>query len=138
MLYCRRQRIFSFWLKFIAAGCDLLLLTTILALADGPRSPLVVAYFLIIALAALRFSLPLIWFSTAGAVAGYLFLLGFARWGSVPGWVKADMTVPRYHQVIFLLALVLTGVVLGQVIRRVRRLADNYARRIEDTRGGQP
>jgi hypothetical protein len=138
VLYCRSQRIFPFWLKFITTGCDLVLLTTVLALADGPRSPLVVAYFLIIALAALRFSLRLIWFSTSGAVAGYLFLLGFARWGSVPGWVKADMTVPRYYQVVFLLALVLTGVVLGQVIRRVRRLADNYARRIEETRGGQP
>src|SRR5207247_1444443 len=136
--FCGRHRIFPHWLKFLSPGCDLLLVTTVLTLAEGPRSPLVVAYFLVIVLAALRFSLRLIWFSTAGAVAGYLFLLGFARWGSIPGWVTADRTVPRYAQVIFLLALVLTGVVLGQVIRRVRRLADDYARRVEETRGGQP
>ncbi|MFO0965047.1 MAG: hypothetical protein U0793_05600 [Gemmataceae bacterium] len=119
VLYCRRNGIFPFYLKFISTSCDLLLLTTTLTLADGPRSPLVVVYFLIVALAALRFSLRLIWFATAGAAAGYLFLLGFARWGSAPGWPKPDMSLPRYHQVIFLLALILTGVILGQVIRRV-------------------
>src|SRR5205823_6107125 len=110
------------------------LLTAVLALADGPRSPLLVAYFLVIVLAALRFSLPLIWFASGGAVAGYLFLLGFARWGSIPGWAKPEQTVPRYYEAIFLLALLLTGVVLGQVIRRVRRLADAYARMLEEDR----
>lgn len=136
VLYCRRQGILPVWLKFVSTGGDLLLLTTILALADGPKSPLVVGYFLVIALASLRFSLPLIWFATAGAIAGYLFLLGFARWGAIPGWEKPEMNIPRYHQIIVLLALVLTGIVLGQVIRRVRRLADEYSRRIKESRGG--
>lgn len=136
VLYCRRHGILPFWLKFVSTGTDLLLLTTILALADGPRSPMVVAYFLLICLASLRFSLRLIWFTTAGAVAGYLLLLGFARWGSVPGWKKPDMTLPRYSQTIFLLALLLTGIVLGQVIRRVRCLAEDYARKVEKARGG--
>jgi len=135
VLHCRRQGILPFWLKFVATGADLLLLTTILALADGPRSPIVVAYFLVICLASLRFSLRLIWFATGGAIAGYLFLLGFARWGSIPGWEKPDMTLPRYSQLIFVLALLLTGIVLGQVIRRVRCLADNYARKIEEAGG---
>ncbi len=136
VLLCRRQGIFPRWLKYLSTGADLLLLTSVLTLADGPRSPLVVAYFLFIALASLRFSLPLIWFATAGAVVGYVFLLGFARWGEIPGWPKGDMTVPRYAQVIFATALLLTGVVLGQVIRRVRRLADNYARLLQRGPGG--
>ena len=136
VLVCRTQGIFPSWLKFISTGADILLLTTILTLADGPRSPLVVAYFLVIAVAALRFSLQLIWFASASAVAGYVFLLGFARWGEIPGWPKPDMTVPRYYQAIMVLALVLTGVVLGQVIRRVRRFADAYARHMEQSRGG--
>jgi hypothetical protein len=135
VLHCRRQGILPFWLKFVSTGVDLLLLTTILALADGPRSPMVVAYFLVICLASLRFSLRLIWFATGGAIAGYLFLLGFARWGSIPGWEKPDMTLPRHAQLIFLLALLLTGIVLGQVIRRVRCLADNYARKVEEAGG---
>jgi len=122
VLLCRQQRIFPAWLKYLSTGCELVLLTSILTLADGPRSPLLIAYFLVIALASLRFSLHLIWFATAGSIGGYLLLLGFARWGSIPGWDKPDMTVPRYYQIIFVLALVLMGVVLGQVIRRVRRL----------------
>ena len=136
VLLCRQHGIFPNWLKYLSTGCDLVLLTSILTVADGPRSPLVVAYFLVIVLASLRFSLRLIWFATGGAVAGYLFLLGFARWGSIPGWEKPDMAVPRYYQIIFVLALALTGVVLGQVIRRVRRLADDYAERM--AAGGKP
>ena len=136
VLLCRRQGIFPGWLKYLSTACDLILLTAILMLADGPRSPLVVAYFLIIALASLRFNLRLIWCASGGAVAGYLFLLGFARWGSIPGWDKPDMTVPRHSQVIFMVALVLTGVILGQVIRRVRGLAEAYARRLAENRGG--
>ena len=96
-----------------------------------------VGYFLILTLAALRFSLELVWFSTAGAVAGYLFLLGYARWGPAPGMPPQDQTVPRYHQLIFVLALVLAGVVLGQMVRRVRTRADSYARRLGQPGGGQ-
>jgi hypothetical protein len=46
------------------------------------------------------------------------------------------MTMPRYSQIIFVIGLVLTGVIAGQVIRRVRGLADEFARRIEQSRGG--
>jgi len=135
VLLCRKNGIFPEWLKFLSTGCDLVLLTSVLTLADGPRSPLLVVYLLIIVLAALRFSLPLIWFATGGAIAGYLFLLGNARWGpAVEGWERGDLTVPRYYQLIFVLALVLTGVVLGQVIRRVRALAEDYSRRLTQPR----
>ena len=129
VLLCRRNRIFPFWLKYLSTGCDLVLLTSVLTLGHGPKSPLVIAYFLIIAMASLRFSLRLIWFATGGALAGYLFLLGFARWGHLEGWDKPDQTVPRFHQIIFLLALVLSGVILGQTIRCVRGQAEHYARR---------
>ena len=52
------------------------------------------------------------------------------NWGNVP-----DISVPRYFEIIMVLSLVLTGVILGQVIRRVRRLADFYAERMEQARG---
>jgi len=129
VLCCRRQRIFPTTLKFISTGIDLLLLTTILALADGPRSPLTVGYFLIIAAATLRLNLPLIWFATGGAMAGYLVLLGYARW-FCPADRIGQMVVPRYYQLVFILALGLCGIVLGQVIRRVRSMAEAYAGRL--------
>jgi hypothetical protein len=122
---CLSRRIFPAAMKFVSTGGDLLLMTCVLAVTNGPRSPLIVGYFLILALAALRFSLPLIWFATAGGMFGYLALLAHARW-FVP-----EHGVPRYHQVMFLLAFGLTGITLGQVLRRVRRMAEDYAARRE-------
>lgn len=130
VLYCLSHRIFPAVLKYLSTGCDVVLLTAILMMADGPRSPLVVGYFLLIALAALRFNLPLIRATTGGSMAGYVLLLGYAKW-----FTERDLRVPRYHQIILLLALALTGIVLGQVIRRVRGLAKEYAARVESNGG---
>ena len=124
ILLSLRRQIFPSQLKFISTGCDLVFLTAILTVADGPRSPLLVGYFLIIALSSLRFSVPLIWFATAGSMAGYLFLSGYAK------WFREALRVPRYHQVMFLLGLLLTGIALGQVVRRVRWIAQEYAGRL--------
>ena len=120
---CLSRRIFPSYLKFASTGGDVLLMTCVLMVSNGPRSPLIVGYFLILALAALRFSLPLIQFATGGAMLGYLFLLGHAKWYA-PGQM-----VPRYHEVMFLLALGLTGITIGQVLRRVRGMAEEYAAR---------
>jgi hypothetical protein len=57
---------------------------------------------------------------------GYVWLLGFARWFAHP---DRPLIVPRYQQLIMLLALALTGIILGQAIRQVRGLAEDYARR---------
>jgi hypothetical protein len=133
MLLCLVQRVFPWWLKFAATAADIVLLTGILVVADGPRSPLVVGYFLVIALATLRFSLPLVWLATLGTMASYIFLLGYARWFS-----QRALHVPRYQQLIFLLALALTGIVLGQVIRRVRVMAEDYAARRQQASGESP
>jgi hypothetical protein len=130
VLLLLQRRIFPGLLKYVTTGCDVLFLTGILVVADGPRSPLVIGYFLLLALSTLRFSLPLVRVTTAGTIAGYLVLLGYARWFTV-----RDIRVPRYHQLIFVLALALTGIVLGQVIRRVRAMAKEYAARVEAARG---
>jgi len=71
-------------------------------LADGPRSPLVVGYFLLLALAATRFDLRLLWFALAGCLAGYLVVLGYAKW-----FAKRDIMVARHSELIFGLALLL-------------------------------
>lgn len=119
---CLTRQIFPATLKYVSTGADLVLLTAILTLADGPRSPLVVGYFLIVVLSGMRFSLPLVRCATVGALAGYLVLSGYARW-----FAARDLRVPRYHQIMVLVALALTGIVLGQILRRVRTVADDYA-----------
>jgi hypothetical protein len=123
---CLRLRILPEALKYIATGLDVVLLTLLLMVADGPRSPLVVGYFLIPALASLRFQLRLVWFGTIAAMLGYVWLLGWALW--IEG--LRDIRVPRYHELIFLTALALSGIIQGQVIRRVKSLAAEYARRL--------
>ncbi len=123
---CLRQRIFPWYLKFVSTGVDLVLLTSILIVADGPSSPLVVGYFLVVTLATLRLNLPLVWFATLGSMAGYLALCGNARW-----FTERDVGVPRYYQLIFLVAMALAGIVLGQLIRRLPQIASDYARRVE-------
>ncbi len=120
--FALRARVFPDVLKFVSTGADVALLTSVLVLADGPRSPLVVIYFLVLALAALRFSLPLVRFATGSSIASYLFLSGYARW-----FAERDLTVPRYAQFVVLLALLLAGVVLGQVLRRIRAMVREHA-----------
>jgi hypothetical protein len=128
---CLRRRYFPPALKFVTTACDLVLLTAVLMVADGPRSPLAVVYFLILALAALRLRVPLVWLATVGAMGSYLFLLGYVKY-FVDAERAATMTVPRYYQLIMLAALAITGVTLGQLIRRVRTLAEEFARRVAE------
>ena len=125
VLFCLTRHFFPALLKYLSTTADLVLLTVILMLADGPKSPLVVAYLLLIVVSLLRFSLPLIWFTSVGSMLCYMFLLGYAKW-----FASRDIRAARYQQAIFLLALVLTGFILGQVVRRVRRMAAEYAERV--------
>ncbi len=124
VLMTLRQQWFPGWLKYATTCMDVVLLTSILVVADGPKSPLVVGYFLVMLLAALRFNLRLVQCAAAACMAGYVFLLGYARFGT-----QRDLRVPRHEQAMVLLALFLCGVVLGQMARYVRRLAEDYLRR---------
>lgn len=127
-----RRQYFPEWLKYAVTAVDLAFLTALLTLAGGPESPLVVGYFLILVLATLRFSLGLISFTTLGCLLGYLVVLGEGH----PAWWGANdpHQVPRHQQLVTAVALVLTGAILGQVVRRVKGMAQELvARRL--TRG---
>jgi hypothetical protein len=125
VLLCQKQQIFPAALKYATTAADLVFLTLILIAASGPQSPLVIGYFLLIVLAALRFSLGLIRFATTGAIAGYLIVLGHGRWFSDP-----PRSVPRHHQLIMVIGLGLTGIILGQIIRRTAQMAEEYRQRV--------
>ena len=129
---CLFSQMFPAALKFLSTGADIVLLTLVLCVSNGPQSPLVVGYFLIVAGAALRLKLPLVRFATIGSVLGYVAVLGYAKW-----FAARDVTVPRYHEVMFLLALLLTGITIGQVIRAVRPMAIEYGAR-QAAKDGSP
>jgi hypothetical protein len=132
VLLVLQQRIFPHWLPYFSTTCDIALLTSVICLGSVARSPLVVGYFLILVLGTLRLSLPVIWFTTVGCAMAYLCVLGCAKWPDMFGMAvlvaghTADFRVPRYHQVIVLLSIFLAGVMLGQIVRRVRRLAERF------------
>jgi hypothetical protein len=134
-LVCLQQHIFPSALKYATTGCDIALMTTVLMIADGPRSPLIIGYFLVIALAALRLSVRLVWIATLGSMAGYVFLLGYVKYFANDDRAAA-MEVPRYWQMIMLVGLALAGVIVGQVVRRVRTIADEFTRRLGHQRNG--
>ena len=121
---CLKRRVFPASMKFLSTGADLALFTCLLMLADGPRSPLIVGYFCILALAALRFSVPLVRFATAGAMASYIIVFRQAL------WMRPSLAVSRNYEMIVLVALLLCGTTFGQILRRVRAFAEDYARRL--------
>jgi hypothetical protein len=140
ILLALQNRIFPRWLPYFSTGCDIVLLTSIVCLGGMARSPLVVGYFLVLILATLRLSLPLVWFATASCGLAYLCVLGCAKWPERLGFTKllgetsTDLRVPRYHQIIVIVAIVMAGVLLGQIVRRVRHLAEDFAGRPRDSK----
>jgi len=133
VLLCLRRQIFPAALKYGSTACDIVLLTALAWLAGGATSSITRAFFLLIALSALRFNLGLVWFSTLGCMLGYEALVGM----SDKTWFDAQHAIPPVENLIVLLSLGLTGIVLGQVIRRVRSLADDYASRLARVRGAK-
>jgi hypothetical protein len=129
VMLCLRLRIFPAALKYASTACDLVLLTALAALGGGPNSPLVFGYFLIIAMAALRFRLRLVWFATIAGMLGYWLLVGLED-AKTSRWFDAEHAVRPATQLLTLLSLALTGIVIGQVVRRVRGMASDYAQRL--------
>jgi hypothetical protein len=123
VLLALQQRMFPAWLPYLTTGCDIILLTLVLCIANGPRSPLVAGYFLILVRASLRLNLRLVRFATVGTALAYFILLG-CKWLPAAQSLRGDQQVPRYHQIIVLVAIVLAGVMLGQVVRAAWQLVD--------------
>lgn len=118
-----RNRFFPRWLKYVVTGLDFTLATITLSFADGPKSPLVVVLFPLLALSALRFDRRLVRFASASAVASYLFLAGLGT------YVRTELAVPRYEQILMVLSLALSGLVLDAVLGASRTLAEETADR---------
>jgi hypothetical protein len=99
-------------LAYLVTAWDLLLVTALVLLAGGPRSPLVVLYFLVVAAAPPRGRAPLVYWATLGSVAAYLFLLGhyaFVVVGPQRYYASPELRVPRTQDAVTLLALLTAG-----------------------------
>lgn len=129
-----RQQLFPQGMMYLTTGVDLFLLTAAVCLGNGQASPLVLVYLMIIVMSGTRFSLPLVQCATCSALFAYLLLMTVGRWPVLIGGRQIE-TIPRYAQLMTLLAIGLTGIIVGQLIRRFRMMAHYYAlRRV----GGRP
>lgn len=129
ILIALQRRFFPFYLKYVTTLADLLLVSALASLGNGPASPLTNVYFIVLAAAALRLSLPLVWFATPVTMVCYLSLVALKD----GKWFDEVHSTPVVNQLAMLLSLLLTGIVLGQVVRRARWLAEDYARRSPQT-----
>lgn len=105
-------------LKYVTAGLDIVLLTAIAAKGSGPASPMVFVFALTISMAALRGSLPLIWFATLSALVGYFVLVGL----NDGGWFISKQSTPPVRQMVVALTLAATGMACGQLVRLIRQI----------------
>lgn len=120
------RRVYPPWLKFVSSALDTFLVTLYLVAGGGPKSPLTAIYFIVLAASALRLSLRLVWATTAFTLTGYL--------GSVLYTIrfKPEWRIPHDEQVVFMLALVGTGLVAGQMVRQARRLIQGSPVEVEE------
>lgn len=113
---------------------DIVWLTAVLCLSTGAGGAMVAAYFLIISLSGLRLNLWLIRWTTVMAAMGYLTVLGSTRWPM--GLVReVDLEpVARHHQLMVLTAIVLCGVIVGQIVRLAWGVVASRSKRTGGTR----
>ncbi len=114
-------------LKYFTTGIDLGLVSLLAWLSRGPSSPLIMAMFLVLAIASLRFRIGLIWFATLGAMTCYMLLVGSGD----AHWFDSNHNTPVLTQAITLCSLASTGIVLGQIVRTPRRMADAFLERAD-------
>lgn len=125
VLLCLQRQIFPPMVKYLSTLADVLLLTLLAHLAGGPSSPIIQIYYLIIAMAALRFSVPLVWFSALACVGGYWGVVGL----SDDVWFDENHATPVIPQIVTIACLGLAGIITGQVVRVTRALANEFAAR---------
>jgi membrane-bound ClpP family serine protease len=130
------RRYYHDWTKYVAVAWDCAMVVALCAIAGGPKTSLVLLLFPIVASAALRLSLKLVYFATACGMGAYLILLGMYIWYGVgfhKYYATPELRVPRRDEAIILLSLLVTGLFAGQTVRQMKRLAQRATITIEPT-----
>lgn len=129
-----RRGVLPWGLKYVTTAIDCVLLTAAALLGSGPDSPVVLGYFLIVAMTTLRFNLNLVRCGTLASLCAFLAIV-VAR---DPSWLGETQQVAVVRRLVMFLSLGAEGIVLGQVVRRAEQLAQEYERRCVAARGETP
>lgn len=122
MLYPRLQAT----VPKVWVAMDVVMFTGVLAAANGPSSPLVIGYLLLVAGAALRFRIQLVWQVAILSILGYIGLVLDARWH------RPEIVVEPHAPLYFVVSLVVMGLIMHLVLRRVRALAPGPRESLRD------
>jgi len=114
-------------IKYLVGITDAAMITLLCALAGGPKSPLVLLFFVLVATAPLRMSLRFVYAGTTLAILGYLIVLAHYAWyviGYRQYYATPALRIPRRQEAIVVLALLTCGFLASQSVRQARRLAN--------------
>ncbi len=103
----------------IWSGVDVAFLTAVLYLADEPLGPPSIGYPMLIIASGLFFRVRVVWFTTAVALIGYVYLVIH----------RPDDNVPIHYPYIYGGVLAIVGLVIGYQVYRVRALSQYYENR---------
>jgi hypothetical protein len=136
LYFCLSKRLVPPALKYVATLWDLVMITALLIIGRGPQNPLIVLYFLVVAAAPMRLSLPLVYVATLGAMAAATLVMGHYVFIEIgyQNYYHPDYNgrIARHNEIIFLLALGTAGLISGQMVRQARRLVDGYPVRVKE------
>lgn len=114
--------------RMLWSSADLFFLTRALWILGRVESTLLIGYPLLIAASGLWFRINLVWFTTAGAIAGYLLLYAHSAidWTRpFPTWTGEKLQYPN----IYVAGLLITGFVVARQLKRTLALGRYYENR---------
>jgi len=104
---------------FLWATLDVMFLTGLLLLARGPIGPLFSGFALLIVVSVAFFRARLTAYMTIASIIGFLLVVA----------ARPSEAVPPHYAVVFLAVLIVTGIIFGYHIRRMRLMSEYYERR---------
>jgi hypothetical protein len=118
-------------LKYAATFWDIAMISTLVMTSPaGPRSSLLYLYFVVLASAPLRLSLPLIYATTLGTMAAATLVMGhyvFYRVGRDDYYAAgSSYRIEKSSEIVFLLSIGAAGLFAGQLVRQAQRLVRGY------------
>lgn len=110
------------WCEFVPFGwvlADVVLMTWVLSIAEGPIGTLLVGYPTLVVAAGMWFRVNLVWFMTCGTLISYAVLL----------FIRPEAATPPHYPVLYAAVLCVIGYMVAHQIQRVRALSRFYEHR---------
>jgi hypothetical protein len=114
--------------RFVWGTLDSALLLSVLLVASGAVSPLVIGYPLLIVVSGLWYRVRFVWFMSILSLASYGFLVfDYYHWR--PALREQFGPDPTRH-VIFVLGMLATAGVMGYLVSRIRALSSYFGQKL--------